>query len=97
MWDCGRPLRKLKQMGNMAQPVDIPTLVPLSEERHVLNKPQEYHSIGEPKKNKMYRPVVPKVFEKSGYDEFLNRIEVNEKRKEKLKSINPLSQLEEGE
>jgi hypothetical protein len=44
--------------------------VELPEDKKKLNKPADYHPVGEPKKKKMYRPAVPKIFY-SGYDVFL--------------------------
>ena len=54
------------------RPVSIHNLKPLPKEKHQLNKPQEYHPVGEPVKKKQYRPVVPRNFT-SGYDTYLER------------------------
>jgi hypothetical protein len=43
--------------------------VELPKDKKKLNKPADYHPVGEPKK-KMYRPAVPKIFY-LGYDVFL--------------------------
>lgn len=70
MWNPERPFMKQGDVGSRENPFVVPNLVPLPIKNHVLNKPQEYHPIGEPKKKKQYRPVVPKVF-LSGYDAYL--------------------------
>ena len=41
----------------------------------MLEKPKEYHPIGEPVKKKQYRPVVPRYFPR-GYDMYLERRKV---------------------
>jgi hypothetical protein len=65
-------LRQLQGGYSEENPLTIDNLKPLPDAKHVLNKPQEYHPVGEPVKKKMYRPVVPRYFA-SGYDIYTER------------------------
>ena len=71
-WNSERSMQRQLKGGSADNPVNVPNLRPLPEDKYEFSKYVEYHPIGEIPKKKQYRPVVPRQFV-SGYDTYLMR------------------------